>query len=150
MAASHNAPLLPACNHPSFPRKRESTAAADPCLQPQAIYPIAYDPLVPLLHRSPPSRTNQRCLGIDRGEHRLVWRAVAAREAGPRRIVDLGVQLRRPSGVARITHDTERRAHGDQLVGSEGLNRRLVLEVTEEDEVPRLLASVLYSQTKLP
>src|SRR5215210_9183258 len=61
---------------------------------------------------------------------------MAAREAGARRIVDLRVQLRRPGGVARITHNTDRRARRDLLVGSEGPDRRLVLEVTEEDEVP--------------
>jgi hypothetical protein len=45
------------------------------------------------------------------------------------------VQLRRPGGVARIAHNTERRAHRVRLIGSERLNRRFVLEVTEEDEV---------------
>ena len=45
------------------------------------------------------------------------------------------MQLRRPGGVARIAHNTERRAHRDRLVGGERLKRRLVLEVTEEDEV---------------
>ena len=45
------------------------------------------------------------------------------------------MQLRRPRGVARITHNTDRRAHSVRLVGSERLNRRFVPEVTEEDEV---------------
>src|SRR5215211_2092977 len=53
-----------------------------------------------------------------------------------RRVVYLCVQLRGPRGVARITHNTERRARRDRLVGRERLDRRLVLEVAEEHEVP--------------
>ena len=74
-------------------------------------------------------------MGIYRGEH-LARAAVTTCEAGPRRVVDLRVQLRRPRGVASITHNTKRRAFVYRLVRLERLDRRLVLEVTEEDEVP--------------
>jgi hypothetical protein len=49
--------------------------------------------------------------------------------------VDLRVQLWGAGGVARVAHDAERRARGDRLVQEERLQRRLVFEVAEEDEV---------------
>jgi hypothetical protein len=35
--------IIPAAPHPSFPRKRESTAPGSPHFQPEAIHRITYD-----------------------------------------------------------------------------------------------------------
>jgi hypothetical protein len=50
--------------------------------------------------------------------------------------VDLRVQLGCPHGVSGIAQDADGRARRNWLVGCERLDRRLVLEVAEEDEVP--------------
>src|SRR5215203_2213191 len=67
-----------------------------------------------------PRGADQRCLGVYGGEH-LVRGAVVAGEAASRRVVDLGVQLWRAGGVARVAHHADRRTRGDRLVGSETL-----------------------------